>query len=173
MAEIEDGEHHEQWNEGAYSRTQEFRLHLSPVAMDPYAIVERMDALVNERTRAAGFGLLRWDGGALMLGGLCVLRFGVLERRTMTGVTAAVGRAILGGVIARRPGGAIWYAVRAWNDETVLVAGLSDFFPRLPRFAFDLIQAPLHRATISRARPGTLNNRRKCDRPEMRKGKRN
>jgi hypothetical protein len=71
--------------------------------------------------------------------------------KSLAGFSAAAGHAILGGLIARRPGGSIWYRVRQHGDGLVLIAGLSGFFPRLPKLAFRIIQAPLHRATIRRA----------------------
>jgi hypothetical protein len=74
-----------------------------------------------------------------------------LEIQSLAGFSAAAGRAILGGLIARRPGGSIWYRVRQHGDGLLLIAGLSGFFPRLPRRAFRIIQTPLHRATIRRA----------------------
>jgi hypothetical protein len=103
------------------------------------------------RTRSMGFGLTRWDGGQLMLGPICVLSLGPLEPEVAAGLSAAAGRAIQGGLAAGRSGGSIWYRVREPDDCLAVIAGLSGFFPRLPRIAFRMIQAPVHRATICRA----------------------
>ena len=114
--------------------------------------VQRIDALVIERTQAAGCGLLRWHGDALMLGRVCVLRLSALKPR-LTPLTyeAAAEREILGGLMVHRPGGAISYGVRREDDGLILSVDLSNFLPRLPQPTFLLTQAPLHRATIRRA----------------------
>jgi hypothetical protein len=151
MASIEAARTDERWEEDGCFLTQEFQLHGAAGAPDALEVVRQTDAMVKLRTRAAGLGLTRWDGDSLMLGWTCVLRLGPLEMQSLAGFSAAAGRAILGGWIARRPGGSIWYRVRPHGDGLVLIAGLSGFFPRLPKLAFRTIQAPLHRATIRRA----------------------
>ncbi len=147
---LEELESHARWQDGAFFLTQEFRLRLPAISLEPMAVVERLDAQVNERTRATGCGLLRWHSEALMLGPLCLLKLGALKRRPKPDYAAAAERAILGGLMARRPSGVIWYGVRMQGKVLTLVAGLSGFVPRLPRTVFVLTQAPMHRATIRR-----------------------
>ncbi len=148
---LEELESHARWQDGAYFLTQEFRLRSPALSPKAIAVVERLDALVNERTRAAGCGLLRWHGETLMLGPLCMLKLGALKPRPKPEYEAAAERAILGGLIARRPGGVIWYGVRMQGNDLTVAAGLSGFLPRLPRSVFALTQAPVHRATIRHA----------------------
>ncbi len=151
MALIEAVAASERWGEDGYFLVQEFRLRLPAPPPDALSIVCQADALVMARTLATGFGLTRWDGGQLMLGRVRVLSLGPLEPQSLPGFSAAAERAILGGLAARRPGGSIWYRVRESGDGLVVTLGLSGFFPRLRRFAYRMIQAPLHRATIRRA----------------------
>jgi len=151
MALIEAAMASQRWGEDGYVLVQEFRLRLPLSPPDAASIVRQADALVMARTRATGFGLTRWDGSHLMLGRIRVLSLGPLEPQSLPGFSAAAQRAILGGLAARRPGGSIWYRVCEPGDALVIVAGLSGFCPRLPRFAHWMIQAPLHRATIRRA----------------------
>jgi hypothetical protein len=151
MALIERAAGPDRWQGDACFLTQEFLFQTPHAAPDPSALVRDADALVNQRTRAASLGLARWSGDDLILGPICILRFGPLRPHDVTGFAAAAGRQILGGLIARRPGGAMWYRVRYDGNDLVLSTGLSDFVPRLPRFAYNLVQVPLHRATVRRA----------------------
>jgi hypothetical protein len=74
MASIEAARTDERWEEDGYYLTQEFQLHAAG-APDAQAVVRQANALVKQRTRAAGLGLTRLDGDSLMLGGraCCVL----------------------------------------------------------------------------------------------------
>ncbi len=151
MALIEAAPVRERWGEDGYFLIQEFRLRLPLAPPDALSIARQTDALVMARTLATGFGLTRWNGGNLMVGRTRVLSLGPLEPQSLPGFSAAAGRAILGGLAARRPGGSIWYRVREPGNGLVVAVGLSGFFPGLPRFVFRMIEAPLHRATIRRA----------------------
>jgi hypothetical protein len=139
------------WQDGEYFLTQEFLFPAADTTLDAPAIVREADDLVNQRTRATALGLARWHGDFLMLGSICVLRFGPLLFSDIADSTAAAERAILGGLIARRPGGTMWYRVHLDSDNVVLTAGLSGFVPRLPGILFQMLQLPLHRATTRRA----------------------
>lgn len=139
------------WEDSEYFLTQEFLFHAPRAALDTAEIVREADALVNQRTRAATFGIARWAGDRLMLGPLCIVEFGPLRSHYIAGFDAAADRAIRGGLIAREPGGAMWYRVRMDGPDLLIATGLSGFSPRLPRLIFDAVQLPLHRATIRRA----------------------
>ncbi|MGO9060215.1 MAG: hypothetical protein ACLQU2_22970 [Candidatus Binataceae bacterium] len=151
MALIERDAEPDRWQGDACFLTQEFLFQAPRAALDPSAVVRLADALVNQRTSAMTFGLARWHSDTLMLGPICILRFGPLRPHDVTGFAAAAGREILGGLITRRPAGAMWYRVRYGGNDLILNTGLSGFVPRLPWFAYRLVQVPLHRATLRRA----------------------
>jgi len=136
------------WEGAEYFLTQEFLFDAPRASLDAPAILRKADALVNARSRATMLGLARWQGDNLMLGPMCVLCFGPLRAHDLAGFTAAVERAIRGGLIARRPGGTMWYRVRAYGPDVLLTTGLSAFIPRLPKLVFQMLQLPLHRAIV-------------------------
>ncbi len=150
MTQVEKIEDAVVWHGRACSILQVFRI-ISPARLNLECFVQRLDARVNDRTRAAGLGLLRWHDGGLMLGPLCVLRLGALRQHPIAGFEAAAGRKVLGGLIAREGGATLWYGARREADNLIAAAGLSDFAPRLPRLPFSLVQSPLHRRIIRRA----------------------
>jgi len=151
MAPIERETGRGRWEGEEYFLTQEFVFSEPRVALDAREILREADALVNQRSQAATLWLARWRDDSLMLGPICILRFGPLRAHGVARFTAAAGRAIDGGLIARRPGGTMWYRVRSDGNNLLLTAGISGFIPRLPRFAFQMVQLPLHRATVRRA----------------------
>ncbi len=151
MAPIERETGHGRWEGDEYFLSQEFLFSAPRAWLDAPAILREADTSVNERSRAATLWLARWRGDSLMLGPICILRFGPLRVHGVAGFTAAAERAIDGGLIARRPGGTMWYRVRRDDNDLLLTTGLAGFIPRLPRIAFQMLQSPLHRATIRHA----------------------
>ena len=143
----DDGQGRMRWRDGACFISQQFILRAP--ALEPEWVLQRLDANLMASTRAAGCGLLRWRGGDLMLGPLRILSLGALEQRRCNGFAAA-RRVVLGG-LAAHPGGELNYALRPQGAELLLMAGLSGFRPRLPRWLFAVTQARLHRAAVRRA----------------------
>jgi hypothetical protein len=142
------GQGRTRWCDGACFITQQFVLAAPP--LEPDLVLQRLDANLMTSTRAAGLGLLRWEGSDLMLGPLRILSLGRLQQRTRNGFAAAADRAVLGG-LAAHPGGELGYAMRPQGGDMLLIVCLSDFRPRLPRPIFDLTQASVHRAAVRRA----------------------
>ncbi len=136
------------WREGACCIKQEFVLR--SLALEPVEVLQRLDSRVMARTRAAGFGLLRWEGGKLMFGNLCVLSLGPLTASRLEGFAAAAERCVLGG-LAAHCGGRLGYAVQPRGGDIFLSIALWDFRPRLPLILFALMQAPVHRVAVRRA----------------------
>ena len=99
--------------------------------------------------RRASFGLVRLraagDGSVLRLAGAPLLRFAPAERAAGTnGVRCSFP--IRGGLLARRPGGAL---VLSQSTDNELRAALTGFVPRLGARPYDRIQRRIHVA-ISR-----------------------
>jgi len=87
------------------------------------------------------FGVVRGERWRLCLGPLALLEFG---EPAFDG--CAWSWPITGGLLARRPGGALRYG---WRDGE-LVAVVDGYEPRLPAFAYRLAQAPAHRMLTRR-----------------------
>jgi hypothetical protein len=64
---------------------------------------------------------------------------------------AMLQRTIDGGWLVATPGGVLSFSCQHGSGGPVIEAGLSGYAPRLPRIAYVLVQAPLHRALIASA----------------------
>jgi hypothetical protein len=137
-----------EWIDSACFISQAFMLRAPE--LEPAAILEHLDAHVLDCTRAAGLGAMRWEGGELMLGPVCVLSLGTLEPCMVPGVAAAAERAVLGGLTAQH-GGRLRYDLRLQGGDVWLHVGLLGFRPRLPRILFSITQAQAHQACVRRA----------------------
>jgi hypothetical protein len=138
------GTHTAFWDGRRYHLTQRFQL--SATTRCDSRLLGRVDQELHQLTPRLAPGVLRWHGDELRLVGWSLLRLGppALDM-------AMLQRTIDGGWLVATPGGVLSFSCQHGSGGPVIEAGLSGYAPRLPRIAYVLVQAPLHRALIASA----------------------
>lgn len=122
------------------------RFQLSAATHCDQASLARIDRELHQLTPWMGLRLLSWRGDDLRLAGRPMLRLG--PPRYATGTRQ---RSIEGGWLAAEAGGVLWFSCEHGRQGPVIAAGVSGYAPRLPRIAYLLVQARLHRALVTSA----------------------
>jgi uncharacterized protein YbjT (DUF2867 family) len=151
----------QRWSGRRYTLAQRFEL--SPAVRCDLGLARSVDDHSRDLPLAFLSRFARWDGGDFRLGPWSVIR--LAEAHDVDGAGPTVVRDIDGGWLAAAPGGQFVIACRPGPGSSVLETRLVGYAPRLPKPLYLLVQAPMHRALMTRAVRRAVGRKRAAPAP--------